>query len=45
MITYLVRRVGQAAVVLVLVSLIVFSFRWLLPGGPERHDRDARAAE
>jgi peptide/nickel transport system permease protein len=35
-ITYLVRRVFQSAVVLVLVSLIVFGFRWLLPGGPER---------
>jgi peptide/nickel transport system permease protein len=35
-ITYLVRRIGQAIVVLVLVSLIVFCFRWLLPGGPER---------
>ena len=34
MITYLIRRLFQAAAVLVLVSLIVFSFRWLLPGGP-----------
>ncbi len=32
MITYLVRRLFQAVAVLVLVSLIVFSFRWLLPG-------------
>ncbi len=36
MITYLVRRLLQAVVVLVLVSLIVFSFRWLLPGGSAR---------
>lgn len=35
MITYLIRRVFQAALVLVLVSLIVFGFRWLLPGGPQ----------
>jgi peptide/nickel transport system permease protein len=35
-ITYLVRRTGSAVAVLVLVSLIVFSFRWLLPGGPQR---------
>jgi peptide/nickel transport system permease protein len=35
-ITYLVRRIGQAAVVLILVSLIVFSLRWLLPGGPQQ---------
>ncbi len=31
MISYLVRRTGQAIVALVLVTLIVFSFRWLLP--------------
>ena len=36
MITYLIRRVLQAVVVLVLVSVIVFSFRWLLPGGPQQ---------
>jgi peptide/nickel transport system permease protein len=35
-ITYLVRRVCQAIAVLVLVSLIVFSFRWLLPAGQDR---------
>jgi peptide/nickel transport system permease protein len=35
-ITYLVRRLSQAVVVLVLVSLVVFGFRWLLPGGPEQ---------
>jgi peptide/nickel transport system permease protein len=35
-ITYLVRRAGQAVVVLVGVSLVVFGFRWLLPGGPSR---------
>ncbi len=36
MITYLVRRLSQAVAVLALVSLVVFGFRWLLPGGPER---------
>lgn len=36
MITYLIRRVLQAVVVLLAVSLIVFSFRWLLPGGAAR---------
>ncbi|HET9897077.1 MAG TPA: ABC transporter permease [Streptosporangiaceae bacterium] len=36
MIVYLVRRVLQAVVVLVLVSLIIFSFRWLVPGGPQQ---------
>jgi len=30
--TYLVRRLFQALVVLMLVSVVVFSFRWLLPG-------------
>jgi peptide/nickel transport system permease protein len=35
-ITYLVRRAFQAVVVLVLVSVVVFGFRWLLPGGPEQ---------
>lgn len=34
MITYLVRRLFQALVVLVLVTVVVFAFRWLLPGGP-----------
>jgi len=32
-ITYLVRRAGQAIVALVLVTVIVFSFRWMLPSG------------
>ena len=36
MITYLVRRLFQALVVLVAVTVIVFAFRWLLPGGPDR---------
>jgi len=35
-ITYLIRRLFQALVVLVLVSAVVFAFRWLLPGGPDR---------
>jgi len=35
-IAYLVRRVFQAVVVLVLVTVVVFGFRWLLPGGPAR---------
>src|SRR5215475_9382566 len=35
-ITYLLRRVLQAAVVLVLVSLLVFGMLWLLPGGPQQ---------
>jgi peptide/nickel transport system permease protein len=35
-ITYLVRRTLQAILVLVLVSVVVFGFRWLLPGGPDR---------
>jgi peptide/nickel transport system permease protein len=35
-ITYLIRRSFQALLVLVLVSLVVFAFRWLLPGGPAR---------
>lgn len=35
MITYLVRRVFQALVVLVAVTVVVFAFRWLLPGGPQ----------
>jgi peptide/nickel transport system permease protein len=34
--TYLVRRVLQAAVVLVLVSMLVFGLLWLLPGGPRQ---------
>jgi peptide/nickel transport system permease protein len=33
---FLVRRVLQAAVVLVLISLLVFGFLWLLPGGPQQ---------
>jgi len=35
-ITYLVRRTFQALVVLVLVTVVIFGFRWLLPGGPDR---------
>jgi len=35
-IAYLIRRLFQAFVVLVLVSIAVFAFRWLLPGGAER---------
>lgn len=35
MISYLIRRLLQALVVLVLVTVVVFAFRWLLPGGPE----------
>ncbi|MDR2985200.1 MAG: ABC transporter permease [Nocardiopsaceae bacterium] len=34
--TFLVRRVLQAAAVLVLVSMLVFGFLWLLPGGPQQ---------
>jgi peptide/nickel transport system permease protein len=34
-ITYLIRRLLQALVVLVLVTVVVFAFRWLLPGGPQ----------
>jgi peptide/nickel transport system permease protein len=33
-ISYLVRRLFQAAAVLLLVSGLLFSFLWLLPGGP-----------
>lgn len=36
MITYLIRRLLQALVVLVLVTVVVFAFRWLLPGGPQQ---------
>ena len=36
MITYLIRRVLQAIAVLVIVSLLVFAFLWLLPGGPRQ---------
>ena len=36
MTTFLVRRVLQAAVVLVLISMLVFGFLWLLPGGPKQ---------
>lgn len=35
MTTYLIRRVLQAALVLVLVSVLVFGLLWLLPGGPQ----------
>jgi peptide/nickel transport system permease protein len=34
--TYLVRRLLQAAVVLLFVSLLVYGLLWLLPGGPEQ---------
>jgi peptide/nickel transport system permease protein len=34
--TYLIRRLLQAAVVLVLVSILVYGLLWLLPGGPEQ---------
>jgi len=34
--TYLVRRLLQAAVVLLLVSMLVYGLLWLLPGGPEQ---------
>jgi peptide/nickel transport system permease protein len=34
--TYLVRRVLQAVVALVLISMLVFGFLWLLPGGPQQ---------
>jgi len=36
MVTYLVRRLLQAVIVLALVSMLVFGLLWLLPGGP-RH--------
>ncbi|MHB1433986.1 MAG: ABC transporter permease [Streptosporangiaceae bacterium] len=36
MITYLIRRALQAITVLVIVSLLVFAFLWLLPGGPRQ---------
>jgi peptide/nickel transport system permease protein len=35
-IAFLVRRVLQAAVALVLISMLVFGFLWLLPGGPQQ---------
>jgi peptide/nickel transport system permease protein len=35
-ITYLIRRALQAVVALVIVSLLVFAFLWLLPGGPRQ---------
>jgi peptide/nickel transport system permease protein len=34
--TFLIRRLVQAAVVLVLVSVLVYGLAWLLPGGPEQ---------
>jgi peptide/nickel transport system permease protein len=34
--TYLVRRLLQAAVVLLLVSVLVYGLLWLLPGGPQQ---------
>jgi peptide/nickel transport system permease protein len=33
---FLLRRLLQAAVALVLISMIVFGFLWLLPGGPQQ---------
>jgi peptide/nickel transport system permease protein len=36
LITYLIRRLFQALAVLVLVTVVAFSFRWLLPGGADR---------
>lgn len=36
MIAFLIRRVLQAAVALVLISMLVFGFLWLLPGGPRQ---------
>lgn len=36
MISYLLRRTLQAVAVLVLVSMLVFGFLWLLPGGPQQ---------
>jgi peptide/nickel transport system permease protein len=35
-IAFLIRRVLQAAVALVLISMLVFGFLWLLPGGPQQ---------
>jgi peptide/nickel transport system permease protein len=35
-IAFLIRRVLQAAVALVLISMLVFGFLWLLPGGPRQ---------
>ncbi|HEX5191057.1 MAG TPA: ABC transporter permease [Streptosporangiaceae bacterium] len=36
MTTYLVRRALQAIVVLALISMLVYGFLWLLPGGPQQ---------
>ena len=36
MTTYLIRRALQAAVALVLISMLVFGFLFLLPGGPQQ---------
>ena len=36
MITYLIRRAFQAIVVIAAVTVVVFSFRWLLPSGSSR---------
>ncbi len=36
MTTFLIRRLLQAAVVLVLVSVLVYGLAWLLPGGPQQ---------
>jgi peptide/nickel transport system permease protein len=35
-ITYLVRRLSQAAAVLLFVSILVYGLLWLLPGGPAK---------
>jgi len=34
--TFIIRRLLQAVAALVLVSLLVFAFLWLLPGGPQQ---------
>ena len=36
MTTFLIRRLLQAAVVLVLVTILVYGLAWLLPGGPQQ---------
>lgn len=43
MTSYMLRRIGQAVVVLVLVSVIVFLLSHLLPGGPARANLGSRA--
>src|SRR5215510_1805430 len=34
--TFLIRRLLQAAVVIVLVSMLVYALAWLVPGGPQQ---------